>query len=156
MTRCALSFQNKTKLSNNHSEMSKLNFNQLSHFFFNCRILTTDPNCTFSSKKCFLSAAWSNVKVRVLNVSFYWNLGWKHDYKKPMTISPKTWSLWTRTPPIHWDTLGTNCDALHPLWSRCAGWWRSHMPDRQHSSALTKALFSSVNHLFVNLFKEWI
>ena len=30
MTRCALlSFQNVTKLSNNHSEISKLNFNQL-------------------------------------------------------------------------------------------------------------------------------
>ena len=29
MTRCALSFQNVTKLSNNHSETSKLNFNQL-------------------------------------------------------------------------------------------------------------------------------
>ena len=57
MTWCALSFQNETKLSNNHSEMSKLNFNQLLHFFFNCRILTTDLNCIFSSKKCFLSAA---------------------------------------------------------------------------------------------------
>ena len=32
MTRCALSFQNVTKLSNNHSEMSELNFNQLLYF----------------------------------------------------------------------------------------------------------------------------
>ena len=29
MTQCALSFHNVTKLSNNHSEISKLNFNQL-------------------------------------------------------------------------------------------------------------------------------
>ena len=57
MTRCALSFQNVTELSNNHSEMSKLNFNQVF-----C-VLTTDLNCTFSSKKCFLSAAWSDLKV---------------------------------------------------------------------------------------------
>ena len=57
MTQCALSFQNVTKLSNNHSEMSGLNFNQLLYF-------NDWPKLYFfSRKKCFLSAVWSNLKV---------------------------------------------------------------------------------------------
>ena len=54
MTRCPLSFQNVTELSN--TQWANL-------ISSNCSILTTDLNCTFSSKKCFFSAEWSDLEV---------------------------------------------------------------------------------------------
>ena len=133
-----------TKVSNNHSEVSKLISTNC------CWILTTGLNCTFSSKKCFLSAAWSDLKVLGVKCELLMKFGLKgclEDYE----------NLWTWIPPVWWDSLGTSCNALHMLRSHGAGQWRCHFCDRQGSAALTKALFlcKSSFYLFVNMFKEW-
>ena len=60
-----------TKVSNNHSEVSKLISTNC------CWILTTGLNCTFSSKKCFLSAAWSDLNILVVKCELLMKFGLK-------------------------------------------------------------------------------
>ena len=143
MTWCALSFQNVTKLSNNHSEISKLNFNQF-------WMLTTGLNCTFSSKKCFLSTAWSDLKVLGVKCELLMKFGLKgwleEDYenlsRNLVSVDPDPSSLVR----LFGDQSQCPAPTVEP-WS-----WTVNEPlPRQYSAALTKALFLCKSSFYICL-----
>lgn len=148
MTRCALSFQNVTKLSNNHSEMSKLNFNQLSHFndwpklcFFQQEMLfvcsvkwckSTGVECELllkSGLKVWLEEAYDNLSQNLVSVD--------PDPSSPLRLFGDQ----SRCPAFTAEPMRHMVKEPHPRQtdSMMQLWQRPH--------------FSSVNHLFTSVCK---
>ena len=149
MTRCALSFQNVTNLFNNHSEISKLISTSC------CWILTTGLNCTFSSRKCFLSAVWSDLKVLGVKCELLLKFGLKgwleEDYENLshnlVSVDPDPSSLVR----LFGDQLRCPAPAVAPVR------WMVKVPRPLQTDSIVQSWqrpYFYVNHLFTSVCKH--
>ena len=149
MTRCALSFQNVTKLSNNHSEMSELNFNKLLYF-------NDWPKLYFfSRRKCFLSAVRSDLKVLGVKCELLMKFGlkgWLEDDYENLSGNLVSVAL-DPSPPVRLFEDQPRCPA--PAAEPSSWTLRAPHPGQTDSivQLWQRPYFSYVNHLFTSVCK---